>query len=467
MGEGLSETSRKSVARVLIVAAVVIILLLIILISPLKELIFPPQQEPAITLELLESPVLDLETDLYRFTVTAITSGNPEPEVQFSRNDGIGDVDPNQTLILLGSEESYLLNAVAVNEHGSAQASLELSAEMDPDADSDAADDEEEADESEGEDDTDADAEGDGGAGGNSPPRIEEIFFGSDNITEMVNRGEALPMRYEEGRHDFIVTAVDPDGDEISFTISENHGHVSEISRVVVDSVAFEWISPANSEGMMEGALDVQIEVTAADSSGGSEVAVIKLALMPVLDGEGPVDFGEPVPMGIRFGVQANPDRSGFVTADGVVRTGTVIVGDNDANVQHKGYLTFVLTDFPDIASEDITGAFIRFESVNISGRPESIGRFVDFKYFEYGPTLDRTDFAIGGRRFIMIGNDSFGSGSTAQGSLVTEVRRAIDAGKTEIQIKIGLDEVTNNNDQWDMFQFNPVLVFLVIEYEL
>ncbi len=464
MGEGLSDKSRKNVARVLVVVAVIIILLLIILISPLKDLLFPTRQEPAITLELLESPVLDLETDLYRFTVTAITIGNPEPEVQFSRNDGLGEVETNQTLILLGAGESYLLTAVALNEHGSTQASLELFAEMDLDADQDGEDDEEEADETEEEGDTEV--EGDGGAGGNNPPRIEEIFFGSDNITEMVNSGEALPMRYEEGRHDFVVTAVDPDGDEISFTVSENHGHVSEISRVAVDSVAFEWLSPANSEGMMEGALDVQIEVTAEDPSGGSDVTVIKLALMPVLDGEGPVDFGEPVPTEMRFNVQANPDRSGFVTADGVVRTGTVIVGDNDANVQHKGYLTFVLTHFPDIASENINGAFIRFDNVNRSGHPESIGRLVDFKYFNYGPTLDRTDFAVGGSRFMVIGNDSFGSGATARGSLITEVRRAIDAGKTEIQIKIGLDQATNNNDQWDMFQFNPGLVFLVIDYE-
>lgn len=49
--------------------------------------------------------------------------------------------------------------------------------------------------------------------------------------------------------------------------------------------------------------------------------------------------------------------------------------------------------------------------------------------------------------------------------SVVTEVRRTLLAGQTTLQVKIGLDAATNNNNAWNMYQFTPVNVELVVDY--
>jgi len=69
---------------------------------------------------------LDEDTDLYRIVVEAVVFGNPDPEVTYNRNDGIGVMGKNHSLILLEGGASFLIKAIASNTLGSAEASLEL-----------------------------------------------------------------------------------------------------------------------------------------------------------------------------------------------------------------------------------------------------------------------------------------------------------------------------------------------------
>jgi hypothetical protein len=465
-GEQVNKPKGKStIYIVLIVVLLFMILVLLFLISPLKNLIFPVAEEPQLTLVVVESAAAADESGRYRVLVEAIVAGNPEPQLQFNRNDGIGQVEPNFSLVLLVEEETFLLTAVATNEEGSAEASLELypgiavgtaSEGSDsagivvvPDSDTDDEDVEPEADPSDpGPDPADPDD--------NNAPELEAIFYEGDDISDLVFRSESLPVRYAEGRHSFVVIAADRDDDAIDFDLAASHGRLVDVTRVAVDSVAFTWLSPANPAGNLE-ALNVIITVTASDPSGATDRQQIRLALLP--------DVGElePESMEVTITSSAVQTLSGYISAGGLGRTEVVLVGDNAANEMYKGYLTFNIGLLTEVAPEDIVAARIRFIHINKSGRPESFATWVDFKEFNYGDSLDERDFAVGGTLFYRQRAESFGSGTIIQGSLITQIRQAIGAGRNRFQVKMGLDAGTNSNGADDFFQFRPENVELEI----
>lgn len=404
----LSEKNRLLLVRLLLVTAALILLFLLFLISPLRDIVFKAQSEQDIVLE---------------------DDSGALPDEREAGNDY---ADEN----LDGSEES------AAGSDGD-------------DAESD-----------------DGAAGGEAGGGAeaptvNRPPVIEEFIIGPIDVMEAVRSGEAIPITFVEQPFWFTVSASDPEGEVIDFEIDVSHGLIHDIARFDDNTIQFIWFSPPNSEGLIETTVNATVEVTAVDFSGGRDRAVINLAMIPESSGGGgeSADPGGAFSVAQTYRATAIAARSGYVNSAGDVRTGTIIVGDDNSNRQYKGYLTFSLEGIARVAVEDITGAHIKFNIINKSGNPQSVGRFVDFKAFNYGPALDSSDFAVGGTRFMMLGTESFNSGSTAQGSLVTEVRRALSAGQTNLQVKIGLDATTNNNNVWDMYQFNPGNVELVIDY--
>lgn len=301
----------------------------------------------------------------------------------------------------------------------------------------------------------------------NRPPVIENFIIGPIDVMEAVRSGEAIPIAFVEQPFWFTVIASDHEDEFIDFEIRTSHGLINDSVRLDDNTIQFIWVSPPNSEGLIETIVNATVEVTAVDFSGGRDRAVINLAMTPESSegAEEPDDPGGAFSIAQTYRVSATADLSGDINSAGVVRTGTIIVGDDDSNRQYKGYLTFSLAGIAGIAADNITGAQIIFTHINRSGSPQAVGEFVDLKIFNYGPTLDSSDFAVGGTRFVMIAADSFTNGSTAQGSLVTEVRRAVSAGAPTLQVKMGLDAATNNNNTWDVFQFHPGNVKLVIDY--
>ncbi len=129
MAEDQESKKNKRLVIALVIIAGLFVLTLIFFLTPLQTLFFPPQSAPTITLEISEGPEMDENTDLYRIIVEAIVLGNPDPEVTFNRNDGIGEMEKNHSLILLEAGDSFLIKAIASNSLGSAEASLELSTE--------------------------------------------------------------------------------------------------------------------------------------------------------------------------------------------------------------------------------------------------------------------------------------------------------------------------------------------------
>ncbi len=120
-----SPIKKNPLIFVLVGVIVVLALALIITATPLRDVFLTAKTIPEITLELVVDPELE-ESGQYRFDVQAEVSGNPVPEVTFSRDDNLGEAGENRVVIFLSAGESFVLTAVAKNSQGSREASLEL-----------------------------------------------------------------------------------------------------------------------------------------------------------------------------------------------------------------------------------------------------------------------------------------------------------------------------------------------------
>ena len=120
-----SPIKKNPLIFVLVGVIVVLALALIITATPLRDVFLTAKTVPEVTLELVAGPELE-ESGQYRFDVQAEVSGNPVPEVTFSRDDNLGEAGENRVVIFLNPGETFVLTAVAKNSQGSREASLEL-----------------------------------------------------------------------------------------------------------------------------------------------------------------------------------------------------------------------------------------------------------------------------------------------------------------------------------------------------
>jgi len=470
MADEGSEVKGNKLAIPLLAVLIILLLVLIFTITPLRSILFPEKSAPEINLVLAEFPEWDEELTAYKFLVEARITGNPVPEVHFSRNDDLIEAGQNRSLIHLEAGEKYILEATAINSQGTAEAFIELiadeaeiaslSGDVAADNTADETTDGDVADISSSEESSEENETA-------FPPRITEVIYKGENITALVGRGDSPPAEnisidYIEEEHEFtILVDWGEDFGRRSASNLVSHGRLGYggVFDVSEDIFIISWIAPANDEGSIEPLYaNISFKIQTKEEDNFSDKITIGIALEPVIASIIPREE-------LFLGIAADNSLSGYVTSEGLVRTGTILVGDNDTNNQIKGYLTFNLSRLAGVTSEQISRASIRFNYVNKSGNPEGFARFVDFKVYNYGTTLDPGDFAIGGSRFQMIGTTSFSTGSTAQGSLITELQRAIDSRSNRLQVKIGLDGDTDSDGAWDIFQFNPAMVFLEVHY--
>jgi hypothetical protein len=490
-----NESAKKSYFVPLIIVLVLIILVLLFLISPLSDLLFPPDTEPTLVLTVVESSGPDPATELYRIVVEAEVEGKPEPQVTFNRNDGVGEMQENQTLLLLGEGDIFLLKAVSANTQGTAEAELELYAGItvgtatgptgptDP-PDSDDANPDPDDGGGDGEDEAAPPPAGDDDSGsGNQSPSIVDISIYAESIIDRLS--ESFPILYEERRHIFSVLIEDNDDDDIELEIEASHGAVVNTGEGMWDESrppntrfkTFTWQSPANPPGNLEP-LNVSLTVSAFDPAGASDRKTIRIALLPEADADG----GDPgeirrVRSGIAS-VAASADLSGSVTSVGDIILGDVMVGDNLLNRQFKGFLNFYLGTIRDQikgAAGDgdytITDVRLVFSNINKVGNPESLATMVDFKVAPYGSSLVAADFAPGGKHIF---NRSTATFNTAGGqplvlsssTFKTELINYINVPSKTMQIKLGLNSATNNNNADDFFRFHCSTVNLVVNFE-
>jgi len=286
----------------------------------------------------------------------------------------------------------------------------------------------------------------------NIVPRILEIYYEDDEMIDFLST-DSLPIRYEEAVHNFTVISIDPDGNEMDFDITASHGEITDITRMAVDGVSFNWISPANSEGS-DTPLNVLITVAVTDPHDARTTFDIRIALMPVAE-EGTESGYAPI--------GALPGSSGYITQDTETRTGVIIIGDRSNDKQVKGYLSFHIGAFTGRA--DIDSVSLSIGNINVAGNPSDVGTLLDFKAFDYGE-LDDSDFAVGGTRLFRVGVSAFTSPfETSSSSLVDALQAAVDEGKLKFQIKIGFNGTTDGDGVDDFFQFTPDVTLLNVNY--
>jgi len=91
----------------------------------------PPDEElsePTIDLEIYEGPIYSEADWVCYYRIKAIVTGNPNPEVEFSRDDSGGSWGTTKCQINLHDpSETYNLTATATNPEGTASDSIELS----------------------------------------------------------------------------------------------------------------------------------------------------------------------------------------------------------------------------------------------------------------------------------------------------------------------------------------------------
>jgi hypothetical protein len=87
------------------------------------------KKAPTIELIVYQGPVYSEEDDVYYYRVEAKVTGNPQPEVDFSKDDSNGSWGPTKVQINLKRGQSYTLTATAKNSEGQATDSIDFSFE--------------------------------------------------------------------------------------------------------------------------------------------------------------------------------------------------------------------------------------------------------------------------------------------------------------------------------------------------
>lgn len=83
-------------------------------------------QPPTISLSIIMGPSLSEGDNICFYRVKAITTGDPQPEIDWSKDDSNGAWGEDVAQVNLSQGQSYTLTATAVNSEGSAQDSITL-----------------------------------------------------------------------------------------------------------------------------------------------------------------------------------------------------------------------------------------------------------------------------------------------------------------------------------------------------
>ncbi|MBC8387059.1 MAG: hypothetical protein H8E13_03295 [Actinobacteria bacterium] len=235
------------------------------------------KEAPTIKLEIYEGPIYKPDGDICYYRIEAIVTGNPDPEVEFSKDDSEHAWGPLRVQVNLHDpSETYTLTATATNSEDKDSDSIDLSWGCD---------------------------------GENNDPQITDILIPAEILIS--------------DQYDVFAVAEDPDGDSLSYEWS-----------VSVDGGTFEDenANPAkwNTPGI-EGMYTLTIKVT--DGNGGEDtmnknVEVKAVMGVPIAAGNMPIildhtgwirEDGETLFSGFVFAGDSDPDNlsyKGFICFD-------------------------------------------------------------------------------------------------------------------------------------------------------
>ncbi len=113
----------------LIPAILITIILVIVLAVVLFFQLRVGVEAPVIELEVYDGPDYSESDNMCYYRVEAIASGNPDPEITFSDDDNVRQLDSDRIEVAIEAGKSYELTAIATNSKGTATATITLKGE--------------------------------------------------------------------------------------------------------------------------------------------------------------------------------------------------------------------------------------------------------------------------------------------------------------------------------------------------
>jgi len=376
---------------------------------------------PVIQLKIYEGPKYDTASQTCYYRIRAVVAGEPKPVVQFGRDDSKGALGPYETQINLKSnEKSYVLSATAANTNGTVMDTITLN------------------------------------WGCNSNPVISEVKLSTDII-------------FVNGQYEISVTAVDPDGDTLSYNWTVSGGSIENGT-----SGTAKWNTPSNPENY-----DLKVEVT--DSKGaktsktisvyvGSQTAPETTAASTEEEDDedettSPATTSPPATTepGIQtVTVPKKTKEGGYLEYGGQTHAGgNAYAGDSSNNKPCAGFVSFDITS---LDSLEVVTATLKFSSAASYGNPLEYADAFWINIVSLGSEpIIQDDFNLTG-----IAIQSFASSSVTCNAdkLKSELQKAIESGKSRFQIRVHFSGPYSDNDSsrdgWEYLQSNISLVLQV-----
>jgi hypothetical protein len=363
--------------------------------------------KPSIDLQIYEGPVYSAADDTCYYRIKAVVTGNPRPEVKFSRDDSKGSLGPGTTQInLKRNSSSYALTATATNKNGVAMDSITLN------------------------------------WGCNSNPAINEIKLSND-------------IMYVSQQYDILVKATDPDGDKLSYKWTAGGGTFLADNTEVV-----KWTAPSKPD-------NYEIKVEVSDSKGGrasktisvyvGTVAVTETTAAPTnppaTTSTTTSSTTEQPPASVNMPKVTS--EGGYLEYGGQTFAGAnLYAGDSENNKPCLGFISFNITG---IAGKTLNSVNLTFINPSVSGEPMAYLDSFWINVVDWGAEpIVQNDFNL-----IGIAIQSFISPkiSCTSDSLKSELQKAINAGKSRFQIRVHFAGPYTDNDSardgWEYSQAN------------
>ena len=350
---------------------------------------------PTIELVIDEGPLYSKADDICYYRVRAIVTGEPFPEINFSKDDSQGSLGPNKAQINLKRDsKSCVLTATASNTKGEATDTLTLIWSC------------------------------------NRSPDIKGISLSSDTL-------------YVGKQYEISVDVSDLDGDQLSYTWSMAGGSI-------VDSTAnpAKWNTPTTAG-------DYKITVVVNDGKGNTSEASIAAYVGEVTI---PEDGGEGQTQSSSLNLPRKEAEGGYIEFGGVTSNGgNIYAGDSANNKPCSGFISFDISNLGgktvESASLTLSGSSVLgdplsfYYMLNIN--------VLDWG----ARAITQDDFKIDGIFVSSYDSPNITCNVSKLKEELQKAIKAINAGKSRFQIRIHFSgpktDGDNQNDGWGYSQSN------------
>jgi hypothetical protein len=351
-----------------------------------------PGTLPTIKLEIYEGPLYSRAGDVCYYRVKANVTGEPLPEISFSKDDSQGSLGTDKAQVnITRDSKHYILTAVAENDSGKTTDTLTLIWNC------------------------------------NAEPEIKGISLSSSTL-------------YVGKQYDVSVDATDMDGDKLSYAWSVSGGSI-------VDNIAntARWNTP-DTPG------DYKLSVTVNDGMGNtSESSITAYVGEVIVEEQPPAPSTPPAPTTTTVTVPRVKEEGGYVEDKGeTYNGGNLYAGDSDNDKSCMGFVSF---DISELKGGTVKSANLVLASATVLGEPLPFFEMLNINVLSWGARpIKQDDYNTDG---ILVAIYNAPDITCNVSKLQEELQKAINDGKSRFQIRIHFSgPQTNNNGQYDGWKY-------------